>query len=77
MVTVINVPTDATLSTLKARILAVGTVFAALLAAIAIALLAELFDSRLHTRRDVEDLLGLPVIGAIPAARVAVRRKAA
>jgi len=76
-VAVVNVPTDATKSTLKAQILAVGTVFTALLAAIAIALVVELFDPRLHTPRDVEDLLGLPVIGAIPGAPGVARGKAA
>ncbi len=74
MVSVVNVPTDATKSTLKAQILAVGTVLAALIAAVALALLAELLDPRLHTRRDVEDVLGIPVVGAIPGA---VRGKAA
>lgn len=60
-----NIPAKATSRALQAQVLAAGTVLAAIIAAVAIALLMELLDRRLHDRRDVEELLGVPVVGAI------------
>jgi polysaccharide biosynthesis transport protein len=45
--------------------MAIGAVLAAL-AAVAVALLAQRIDQRLHISDDMTDLLGLPVIGRIP-----------
>src|SRR4051812_10104836 len=45
--------------------MAIGAVLAAL-AAIAVALLAQRIDQRLHVSDDMTDLLGLPIIGRIP-----------
>jgi len=67
-VDIIDLPTEASVSTLKARVLALGTVLAALIAAALIALIVERFDPRLYDRRDVEDVLGVPVLGTIPRA---------
>lgn len=61
-----DLPTKATSRSLQAQVLAAGTVLAAILAAAVIALLLELLDTRLHDRRDVAELLGVPVVGAIP-----------
>jgi len=65
-VSIINYPTKATAKSLKAGILTAGTVLVGLLLAAVIALLIDLFDNRLHDRREIEDQLGLPVVGAIP-----------
>ncbi len=65
-VAIINYPTKATTKSLKAGVVAAGTVLAGLLLAAVIALLVDLFDSRLHDRQEIEDQLGLPVIGTIP-----------
>ena len=65
-VSIINYPTKATAKSLKAGALAAGTLIAGLLLAAVIALLVDLFDSRLHDRREIEDQLGLPIVGAIP-----------
>lgn len=67
-VLITNIPTKATSRSLQSLVLAVGTVLAAIVAAVVIALLMELVDTRLHDRRDVEELLGVPVVGAIPRA---------
>jgi polysaccharide biosynthesis transport protein len=45
--------------------MAIGAVLAAL-AAVAVALLAQRLDRRLHISDDMTDLLGLPIIGRIP-----------
>jgi capsular exopolysaccharide synthesis family protein len=45
--------------------MAIGAVLAAL-AAVAVALLAQRVDQRLHISDDMTDLLGLPIIGRIP-----------
>jgi capsular polysaccharide biosynthesis protein len=63
---IINYPTGAAAKSLKAGVLAVGTFLAGLIAAAAIALIVELFDTRLHDRREIEDQLGVPVVGTIP-----------
>jgi capsular polysaccharide biosynthesis protein len=63
---IINYPTGAAAKSLKAGVLAAGTFLAGLLAAAAIALIVELFDTRLHDAREIEDQLGVPVVGAIP-----------
>ncbi|MGI8688055.1 MAG: hypothetical protein ACR2M3_05700 [Thermomicrobiales bacterium] len=63
---VIDYPTQAKPKSLKGGVLAAGTVLAGLLAAAVIALLVELFDTHLHDRQEIEDQLGLPVVGAIP-----------
>lgn len=63
---VIDYPTQAKAKSLKGGVLAAGTILAGLLAAAVIALLVELFDTRLHDRQEIEDQLGLPVVGAIP-----------
>jgi hypothetical protein len=72
---IINFPADAAAKSLKSGVLAAGTFLAGLLAAAAIALIVELFDTRLHDEREIEDQLGVPVVGTIPrrarAARVA------
>lgn len=64
--TILEYPTKAKGTSLKGGALAAGTVLAALLAAAVIALLVDLFDTRLHDRQEIEDQLGLPVVGAIP-----------
>ncbi|GEM_PF-6458511 len=64
--TITNYPTGAGARALKAGVLAVGTFLAGALLAAVIALLVDLFDTRLHDRREIEDQLGLPVVGAIP-----------
>lgn len=64
--TVIDTPNTAKTSSLKAGVLAVGTLLAAILAAAVIALLVDVFDNRLHDGRDVEELLGVPVVGTVP-----------
>lgn len=69
----INLPTSATASSLKSGVTAAGMVFAGLLAAVAIVLAVELFDTRLHDRQETEDYLRLPVLGAIPRRRDAER----
>lgn len=71
--TTINLPTGATASALRSGVTAAGMLFAGLLAAVAIALLVELFDTRLHDRQETEDLLRLPVLGVIPRPRSAER----
>ncbi|MGI8854163.1 MAG: hypothetical protein ACR2JW_00300 [Thermomicrobiales bacterium] len=63
---IINYPTSAAAKSLKSGVLAAGTFLAGLLAAAAIALIVELFDTRLHDRREIEDQLGVPVVGTIP-----------
>ncbi len=75
-VSIINYPTGAGAKALKASVLALGTFLAGLLAAAAIALLVDLFDTRLHDRRDVEDQLGVPVVGTIPRRRAQAERVA-
>lgn len=75
-VSIINYPTGAAAKSLKAGVLAAGTFLAGLLAAAAIALVVELFDTRLHDERDVEDQLGLPVVGTIPRRRARAERAA-
>jgi capsular polysaccharide biosynthesis protein len=67
--TIINFPTGAGRNSLKAGVLAVGTLFAGLIAAVAVALLVELFDTRLHDRQEIEDFLHVPVLGEIPRRR--------
>ncbi|MCA1668785.1 MAG: hypothetical protein LC793_15590 [Thermomicrobia bacterium] len=67
-VSIINFPTKAAAKSLKTGVLAAGTVIAGLLLAAVIALLVDLFDTRLHDRREIEDQLGLPVVGTIPRA---------
>ncbi len=62
----INVPSGVAASSLRSGVLAAGTLIASLLAALAIALLVELFDTRLHDGREVEEMLGLPLIGTVP-----------
>ncbi len=63
---IVDYPTKAKAISLKGGVLAVGTVLAGLLAAAVIALLVDLFDTRLHDRQEIEDQLGLSVVGAIP-----------
>jgi capsular polysaccharide biosynthesis protein len=75
-ISITNYPTGAGAKALKASALAIGTVLAGLILASAIALLVDLFDTRLHDRRDVEDQLGLPVVGAIPRRRAESERAA-
>lgn len=75
-VAIINYPTSAAAKSLKAGILAAGTFLAGLLAAVVIALIVELFDTRLHDTRDIEDQLGLPVVGTIPRRRARAERAA-
>lgn len=65
-VTITNYPTGAGAKAIKAGVLAAGTFLAGVLLAAVIALLVDLFDTRLHDRREIEDQLGLPVVGAIP-----------
>ncbi|MHB8646012.1 MAG: YveK family protein [Thermomicrobiales bacterium] len=64
--TITNYPTGAGAKALKAGVLAAGTFLAGALLAAAIALLVDLFDTRLHDRQEIEDQLGLPVVGIIP-----------
>jgi capsular polysaccharide biosynthesis protein len=66
---IINYPTGAGASSLKRGVLAIGTVLAGLIVAAAVALLVELFDTRLHDRQEIEDLLRVPVVGEIPRRR--------
>jgi capsular polysaccharide biosynthesis protein len=73
-VSIINYPTGAGAKSLKAGVLAAGTFLAGVLLAAAIALLVDLFDTRLHDRREIEDQLGLPVVGAIPRRPVRTER---
>jgi capsular polysaccharide biosynthesis protein len=63
---IINYPAGAAAKSLKSGVLAAGTFLAGLLAAAAIALIVELFDTRLHDKREIEDQLGVPVVGTIP-----------
>ncbi len=63
---IVDYPVRAKAISLKGGVLAAGTVLAGLLAAGVIALLVDLFDTRLHDRQEIEDQLGLPVVGAIP-----------
>ena len=63
---IINYPTSAAPKSLKSGVLAAGTVLAGLIAAAAIALIVELFDTRLHDEREIEDQLGVPIVGMIP-----------
>jgi hypothetical protein len=63
---IINFPADAAAKSLKSGVLAAGTFLAGLLAAAAIASIVELFDTRLHDEREIEDQLGVPVVGTIP-----------
>lgn len=72
---IINYPTSAAAKSLKPGVLAAGTVLAGLLAAAAIALIVELFDTRVHDEREIEDELGVPVVGTIPR-RVRAERAA-
>jgi capsular polysaccharide biosynthesis protein len=65
-VSIINFPTSAMAKSLKAGIVAAGTLLAGIVLAAVIALLVDLFDTRLHDRREIEDQLGLPVVGTIP-----------
>jgi capsular polysaccharide biosynthesis protein len=67
--TIINYPAGAGRNSLKAGVLAVGTLFAGIIAAVAVALLVELFDTRLHDRQEIEDFLRVPVLGEIPRRR--------
>lgn len=75
-IAITNYPTGAGAKALKASALALGTVLAGLLLAAAIALVVDLFDTRLHDRRDIEDQLGLPVVGTIPRRRAPSERAA-
>lgn len=75
-VSIINYPTSAAAKSLKAGVLAAGTFLAGLLAAAAIALIVELFDTRLHDARDIENQLGLPIVGTIPRRRARAERVA-
>lgn len=65
-ISIINYPTGAAAKALKAGVLAAGTFLAGVLLAAVIALLVDLFDTRLHDRQEIEDQLGLPVVGTIP-----------
>jgi capsular polysaccharide biosynthesis protein len=67
--TIINYPTGASANALKSGVLAAGTLLAGILAAAAIALLVELFDTRVHDRQEIEDFLRVPVVGEIPRRR--------
>lgn len=73
---IIDYPTQAKPKSLKGGVLAAGTVLAGLLAAAVIALLVDLFDTRLHDRQEIEDQLGLPIVGTIPLRRVRSERVA-
>ncbi len=67
--TISNYPTGASASSLKRGVLAAGTLVAGIIAAAAIALLVELFDTRLHDRQEIEDFLRVPVVAEIPRRR--------
>ena len=73
---IINTPTGAGATSLKAGVLAAGTFLLGVILAAVIALLVDLFDTRLHDRQDIEDQLGVPVVGAIPRRRAAPERAA-